>query len=219
MSDVRPSIRLHWHPFSIIPRRVRILLREKGIAHEEVEVDVYRGANRDGEFRRLNPFGQIPVLEDGDLVICESVAILEYLEERFPEPRLLSTQTATRAVTRQLMLWSGDYFIGQWEAWMAPVIAPGKPIDTAARRRARDDVALHLDVVERRLGGRDWLVDDYSLADICYAPLVTVFDRVGLGDLIGARAGVAAWVARLNERSAVRDTAPPLVPLALPPVD
>jgi glutathione S-transferase len=211
-------IRLHWHPFSIVPRRVRILLREKNIPHEEVEVDVLARVNRGPEFRRrLNPFGQIPVLEDDDLIVCESVAILEYLEERFPEPRLLSTDVRTRAITRQFMLWSGDYFFGQWETWMAPVFAPGKPFDVPARERARDDIGLHVDVLERRLAGRDWLVDSYSLADVCYAPLVTVFDRVGLGDLIDARPGVAAWVARLRERPAVRETAPPHVPVSLPP--
>jgi glutathione S-transferase len=210
-------IRLHWHPFSIIPRRVRILLREKRIPHEEVEVDVYRHANRSPEFRRLNPFGQIPVLENGNLVICESVAILEYLEERFPEPAFLAADVATRAITRQFMLWSGDYFIGSWEAWMAPAIRPKEPVDAAARDRAHDAIAAHLDVVEQRLAGRDWLIDRYSLADVCYAPLVTVFDRVGLGHLIDARPAVAAWVQRLLDRPAVRDTAPPVTPVTLPP--
>jgi glutathione S-transferase len=210
-------IRLHWHPFSIVPRRVRILLREKGIPHEEVEVDVYRRANRAPEFRRLNPFGQIPVLEDEGLVICESVAILEYLEEKFPEPRLLSADLRARATTRQFMLWSGDYFFGAWEAWMAPVVAPEKPPDPVARDRAHDDIEAHVDVLERRLAGRDWLVDEYSLADICYAPLLTVFDRVDLGHLVDARPAVAAWVERLRARPAVRETAPPPVPVSLPP--
>jgi glutathione S-transferase len=211
-------IRLHWHPFSIIPRRVRIVLREKRIAHEEVEVDIPGGAHRAPAFRRLNPFGQVPVVEDGDLVICESVAILEYLEERFPEPRLLPAAPAGRALARQFMLWSGDYIIPAWEPWMAPVVHPDRPVDAPARGRARDAIAHHLDVLERRLAGRDWLLDDgYSLADACYAPIVTVLDRVDLGDLVDARPAVAAWVERLRARPAVRDTAPPPVPLRFPP--
>jgi len=210
-------IRLYWHPFSIVPRRARIVLREKRIPHEEIEVDVLAGAHRGPEFRRLNPFGQIPVLEDAGLVICESVAILEYLEERFPSPRLLPADAGPRALTRQFMLWSGDYLSGPWEAWMRPAFAPAAPVDVAGREKAHADSAAHLDVLERRLATRDWLIDRYSLADVCYAPLVTVFDRVGLGDLISARARVAAWVARLLERPAVRETAPPPVPVSLPP--
>jgi len=210
-------LRLHWHPFSIIPRRVRIALREKGVPHDEVEVDVIVGAHRRPAFRRLNPFGQIPVIEDDGLVLCESVAILEYLEERVPAPALLSSDTATRAITRQFMLWSGDYMVGPWEAWMAPAIRPTAPLDADARERAYDAFAHHLDVLEQRLTGRDWLIEAYSLADICYAPMLTVFDRIGLGELIGSRPGVAAWVQRLHARPAVRDTMPPLVPLSLPP--
>lgn len=210
-------IRLHWHPFSIVPRRVRIVLREKKIPHEEVEVDLFRRAHKGPEFRRLNPFGQIPVLEDGDLVVCESVAILEYLEERFPEPRLLAADPAARALTRQFMLWSGDYVSGPWEAWMRPAMAPHEPIDATARARARADLALHLDVLEERLAGRNWLIDAYSLADVCYAPIVTVLDRVSLGDLVATRPRVAAWTERLRARPAVRDTAPPPVPVSLPP--
>lgn len=215
----RSNIRLHWHPFSIVPRRVRILLREKRIAHEEVEIDVLAGANRGPDFRRLNPFAQIPVLEDGDLVICESIAILEYLEERHPEPRFLSSDPARRALTRQFMLWSGDTMIGPWKDWMSPVTRPRAVADPPARRKARDDVAHHLDVLERRLEGRAWLVDDYSLAEVCYAPLMTILDRVGLGELVADRPAVAAWVNRMQERPAVRDTAPTLVRIELPPLD
>src|SRR5206468_12483122 len=83
------AMKLYWHPFSIIPRRVRIAFREKGIPCDEVEVDLPGGAPRGPEFRRVNPFAQVPVLEDGDLIVSESVAILEYLEERFPTPALL----------------------------------------------------------------------------------------------------------------------------------
>jgi len=210
-------LRLHWHPFSIIPRRVRIALREKGIPHEEVEVDVLARAHKQPPFLRLNPFGQIPVLEDAGLVICESVAILEYLEERFPTPPLLSSDVGVRATTRQFMLWCGDYLNEHWEKWMAPAIRPGVPWDVAARDAAHDAIAAHLDVLERRLAGRAWLVGEYSLADVCYAPVLTVMDRVGLGHLIAARPAVAAWVARVSARPAVRDTAPPPVPLSLPP--
>lgn len=210
-------LRLHWHPFSIVPRRVRIALREKNLAHEDVEVDVLKGEHRGAAFRRLNPFAQIPVLEDGELVLCESVAILEYLEETQPEPRLLSREPTTRALTRQFMLWSGNYMSGPWEHWMAPAIRPDAPVDADARDAAHDAIAHHLDVLERRLDGRDWLIDDYSLADICYAPMLTVFESVGLGGLVEARPNVSAWVRRLEARPAVRDTAPPMMRPNLPP--
>jgi len=205
-------MKLYWHPLSIVPRRVRIAFREKGVAYEEVEVDLPGGAHRGPEFRRLNPFAQVPVLEDGDLVVAESVAILEYLEERFPTPALLPADPASRAVTRQFMLWAYDHIASAWEAWMAQWFK-GVPAADLSVRRGRDLLAAHLDVLEARLRERTWLVGEYSLADICYAPVVTVLDRVRLGDLVNERPAVRAWVERLLARPAVRDTAPPPIQL------
>ena len=200
-------MKLYWHPFSIVPRRVRIALREKGVACEEVEVDLPGGAHRRPEFRRLNPFAQVPVLEDGDLVIAESVAILEYLEERFPTPALLPGDPRNRAVTRQYMLWAYDYIADPWKAWMAQWFTDMPATDPSVKQ-GRDLLAAHLDVLQDRLRDRDWLVGNYTLADICYAPVVTVLDRVRLGDLLNERSAVHAWVERLLARPAVRDTAP-----------
>jgi glutathione S-transferase len=201
-------MKLYWHPFSIFPRRVQIALREKGIDCEEVEVDLPGGALRGPEFRRLNPFGQVPVLQDGDLVIAESIAILEYIEERYPTPALMPTGAANRAVVRQFMLCSGDYLAPAWKAWVAPRFSTDVRPDDPSVQQGRDMIAVHLDVLGARLQAATWLVGDYSLADIGYAPLVTLLDLVGLGDLIRARPVVQAWIERLAARPAVRDTAP-----------
>ncbi len=201
-------MKLYWHPFSIFPRRVRIALREKGIAYEEVQIDLPGGAHRGEEFRRLNPFGQVPVLQDGDLVIAESIAILEYLEERYPRPALLPSKAADRAIVRQYMLCSGDYLAPAWKAWVAPRFSPDVRPDDPSVEQGRAAIAAHLDVLATRVQTAAWLVSDYSLADICYAPLVTVLDLVGLGDDVRARPAVHAWIERLAARPAVRETAP-----------
>src|SRR5262249_39919042 len=140
-------MRLHWHPFSIIPRRVRIALAEKSIPYEDVIVDVLSGAHREPAVRQLNPPRPIPGLEDDGLVVCESIAILEYLEERFPAPALLPRETGVRATTRQFMQWSGDrQLIHAWETWMKPAFAVTEPVDGPGRDRAHDDLAAHLDI-------------------------------------------------------------------------
>lgn len=201
-------MKLYWHPFSIFPRRVQIALREKGIAYEEVVVDLPGGALKSPEFLRLNPFGQVPVLEDGGTVITESIAILEYLEERHPSPALLPTDAGRRAQTRQLMLWSGDYLAPAWKAWIAPRFDPTISSDHPSVQKARHDLTTHFDVLGARLAATAWLVGDYSLADLCYAPFITTFDLIGLTDLLDQRPSVRAWEQRLQSRPAVRSTAP-----------
>jgi glutathione S-transferase len=199
-------MRLYWHPFSIFPRRVRVALREKGIVCEEVEVDLPGGATRAPEFRRLNPFGQVPVLEDDGLVIYESVAILEYLEERHPTPALLPADRAGRARARQLMLVAGDYFVPPLKRWLTRLFTPASEWDRPDQERAVVELGEHLDVLEPLLAGHEYLVDRFSLADVAYVPLVCELRACQLEHLLEGRPAVRAWVDRLRARPAVRAT-------------
>jgi len=201
-------MRLYWHPFSVFPRRVRIAVREKGVACEEVEIDLPGGGMHSPDFRRLNPFGQVPVLEDDGLVIYESLAILEYLDERHPAPPLLSTDLAARARSRQLMSASGDYFAPPLKRWLTRLFAPPETWDRADQERAAVELGEHLDVLDPMLREREYLVEEFSLADIAYAPFVCELETCQLGSLLTARPAVRAWVERLRARPSVRATSP-----------
>jgi glutathione S-transferase len=201
-------MRLYWHPFSLFPRRVRIAVREKRIACEEVEVDLPAGATRGAEFRRLNPFGQVPVLEDDGLVIYESLAILEYLEERYPAPALLAPDAPTRARTRQFMATAGDYFAGPFKRWLPRLFTAEDTWDRADQERAVVELEQHLDVLERVLDESEHLVGSFSLADIAYAPLVCELKSCQLGHLLTSRPAVEAWIKRLRARESIRTTSP-----------
>lgn len=202
-------MRLHWHPFSIFPRRIRIALAEKGLAWDDVIVDVPGGALDSPAFRQLNPFGQMPVLEDDGLVLYESIAILEYLEERHPAPPLLPRDLRARAITRQLMLAAGDYMTDPFHRWLAPFFAPNVPFDAPDRTRAVDEIARCLDVLERALDA-DHLTGAFSLADVCWAPFTCELATMQLGHLLADRPRVAAWIDRLNARPSVVASRPQL---------
>lgn len=200
-------MRLWWHPFSLYPRRVRVVLLEKGLACDDAIVDLPNGATHAPDFLRLNPFGQVPVLEDEGLVVAGSLAIMEYLDERHPSPPLMPRDAATRARARQLMGWSGDYFGPAFKRWLAPMFVPPEQVNPADVAAAREEIAQHLDVLDATLGG-DWLVGDFSLADVAYVPFVAELAAVNLGDLLDERPRAGAWVARLRARPSVRDTTP-----------
>ncbi|MDX2167234.1 MAG: glutathione S-transferase family protein [Deltaproteobacteria bacterium] len=203
------TLRLYWHPFSIFPRRVRIALREKGVACDEVEIDLPGGATRGDAFRRLNPFGQVPVLEDDGLVIYESVAILEYLEERYPMPALLPRDIAQRARVRQWTQASGNYLTGPLKRWLTRLFTPEAQWDRADQTLAAREIAVHLDVLDLTLADSgDHLVGDFSLADIAYAPLVCELETIGLASLVAERAALRRWIEALRRRPSVAATAP-----------
>ena len=84
--------------------RVRIALALKGLDCEDAAVNLLEGAQRQEEYRKLNPQGLVPCLVDGDNVIAQSLAIIEYLDERHPAPALLPFGPQERARVRQLAL-------------------------------------------------------------------------------------------------------------------
>jgi maleylacetoacetate isomerase len=84
--------------------RVRIALNLKGVSYESVSMHLRQGAHKTPEFLRLNPQGLIPALEDDGVVISQSLAILEYLEEKYPDPPLLPRALADRGHVRAMAL-------------------------------------------------------------------------------------------------------------------
>lgn len=142
--------------------RVRITLAEKGLAYEPVEVDL---GDRPAWLYELNPLGKVPVLEEDGFVLPESEVIMEYLEERYPEPSLLPSDAAARALVR-LQIARFDTNLG--DAYYA-------------FRRGDEDgaerLAHCLSAFERNIGR--W-AGRYSLAEIAYLPwLIRLRDVYG----------------------------------------
>jgi maleylacetoacetate isomerase len=84
--------------------RVRIALNFKGIAYESIALHLRSGEHRANEYLKVNPQGLIPALDDDGVVISQSLAIIEYLEEKFPQPALLPKAPADRARVRSMAL-------------------------------------------------------------------------------------------------------------------
>ena len=189
-----------------MPWRVRIALAEKGLDYEEAVIDLPGGASHKPDFLALNPFGQVPVLEDDGRAFAESTAILEYIEETHPEPPLMPSSAADRADVRQLMCWSNGPWMTSWKRWVGPT-SMGFPDTPEVRAQGRDEIGRHAALLETRLERSPWLAGDYSLADICYTPLVLFADRVGLA--IGP--ATAAWLDRVRARPAVQAAMGPML--------
>ena len=155
--------------------RVRIALAEKGIEYEPVAVDL---SNRPAWLYEKNTVGRVPVLEEDTLVLPESVVIMEYLEERYPEPALLPADPAARALERLRVLRFDDELGDEYYAF----------------RRGDENALLE------RLAAFD--PPSYGFAAIAYLPwILRARDMLGV-ELPGH---VAEWLADVSERSAVRE--------------
>jgi glutathione S-transferase len=167
--------------------RVRIVLAEKGVEFETIEIDLN---DRPAWIYEKNSTGRVPVVEEDAWLLPESAVIMEYLEERYPEPPLLAADPGDRALARCLIFRHDDF--------TDPYYALRRGEDGAAERF---DAALAW--LDAELGQHAWLGGrEYGLADIAYVPWV-LRARDLLGVSFDGFPAVAAWVDRLVERPAV----------------
>ena len=216
---------LHHFPLDPASRQVRLALGEKRLAFTEVHEKPWE---RRREFEKLNPSGLTPVLvETGGgsgkpVVVCESRAILEHLEEAAPEPDLIGRDPAERAETRRLLNWFDrkfDYEVNGLllhEKMEKRLLGLGAP-ELAALRAGRDALRLHMTYLEGLLAERDWLNGRrMSLADFAGAAHLSVIDY--FGDVPWRDfSGVRTWYMKLKSRPCFRpsilaDRWPGLVP-------
>jgi len=133
-------MKLYSGPLSLFTAKVRIALDEKDVPYERIEVGwslAKRYEPHHPDVVALNPKKQVPVLVDGDVVVYDSTLILEYLEERFPEPPLYPSERALRARCRQLEAAADEIvFPAVWEL-IDGGFYPATSADTAAAERSR----------------------------------------------------------------------------------
>jgi len=167
--------------------RARIALAEKGVEHELFAADL---ADRPQWLYEKNETGRVPVLEDDGWILPESSVIMEYLEERYPEPALLPADPADRALAR---LW-----IFRHDDFAKPYYALRRGEDGAEERFAEQLAKL-----DAALDRQPWLTGaEYGLADIAYVPWV-LRARDMLGVSLDGFPALTSWLGRVEERPAV----------------
>jgi glutathione S-transferase len=130
-----------------------------------IEVDL---KNKPEDLIRKNPYGKVPVLVDNDGVIYESAIIDEYLEEKFPQVRLMPVDLLQRAKAR---IWI-DYFSTRLHAAASDIT------HNRDAEKAQERLQQHLTDLDREMTGKKYLVgEQYSLADVSFIPFYTRRER------------------------------------------
>jgi maleylpyruvate isomerase len=157
--------------------RVRIALNYKGLAYEQVAINLRDGAQRAPEFLAINPQGLVPVLEDDGARLTQSLPILNYLEERYPEPALLPKDAAGRATSRALAVAIACEIHPLNNTRVLQYLERELGLDEARRMAwCRHWVAEGFAAIEATLGrsaGTFCVGDAPSLADVCLVPQVS----------------------------------------------
>jgi glutathione S-transferase len=156
-------MKLYHHPLSGHAHRARLFLSLLGVQHELVEIDLASGGHKTPEFLAMNPFGQVPVLEDEGVFISDSNAILIYAAKKIGRTDWLPEDPAgAAAIQRWLSVAAGEVAYGPAAARLITVFgAKFNPEEVIGRAHTL------LGRIESQLAGRDWLVADHpTIADV-----------------------------------------------------
>ncbi|MEN9829354.1 MAG: glutathione S-transferase N-terminal domain-containing protein [Burkholderiaceae bacterium] len=175
-------------PFS---QRCRLVLFEKGMDFEIRDVDLF---NKPEDISVMNPYGQVPVLVERDLILYESNIINEYIDERFPHPQLMPADPVQRARARLLLLnFEREVFI-HVEALEKQ---DPKKVDKA-RAIVRDQLSQLAPVVTK---SKYMMGEDFTMIDVALAPLLWRLDHYGI-EMPKAAAPVLKYAERIFARPA-----------------
>lgn len=162
IANKRSIMTLYSGALDIFSHRVRIVLAEKGVAVDVVNVD---SNDKLEDLHELNPYGSAPTLVDRDLVLYDSNIIMEYLDERFPHPPLMPVYPVARAKTR-LMIYRIDREWGD----LVRKIEHGKAVDAQAAAKELRTYLIKLAPVFAN--SAYFLNDEFTLVDCCIAPIL-----------------------------------------------
>lgn len=193
MTPAQP-LRLYRHPLSGHCHRVELLLSLLGLPHRLEQVDLLAGAQKQPDFLSKNAFGQVPVLEDGELTLADSNAILVYLAERYDTDARFWPRTAhgKAAVVRWLSVAAGQLASGPAAARLVKVF--GRKLDHAHAVHVAEQL---LGVLERELTQRAFLVQSTpTLADVALYAYVARAPEGGVP--LEEYPSVRAWLARIE---------------------
>ncbi len=156
------AVRIHHFAKSGHAHRALVFAKLAGIAYEVVPVDLAAGAHKSPEFLAMNPNGQVPVLEDGEVVVSDSNAILVYLARTYAPDWIPSDAVGEANVQRWLTLAAGEIAFGSCAARLITVF--GAPLDPNFAAATAEKAMQKL---EHGLTGRDWLVGEQpTIADV-----------------------------------------------------
>lgn len=215
------AIEVYWGSGSSFSWRVLLALEVKGLPYESRLLQFSRREHKAPEYLALNPRGQVPTLRDGDLVVTESIAILAYLDRRYPASPLFGATPDEAAAVWQAVQQCVCYFDGPSDAFVLGMYFGVDDENERAVRAALPHIDAELGRMEATLASSPWLAGaTLSAADLVTYPMVkSVLRAAGKPAAVELaarltlpgprRPALAAWMAAVEALPGYDRTYPP----------
>jgi glutathione S-transferase len=189
---------------STFSSKTKVIVEEKGLPYAVNRVRIGDIWKKTPEVLEKNPLGKVPWIDDGDVRVYDSTVINEYLEERYPEPRLLPEDPLERARVRALENYGDEIVLSGavpriWMPWWSPPEQRNAE-DMAQARQTLESRALPF--LEKTVGTREYIAGPFTLADAPYMALAMVLQVDGMS--LAAFPRFAAYLDRLRSRPSYR---------------
>ncbi|TCD67952.1 hypothetical protein EIP91_011753 [Steccherinum ochraceum] len=203
-------LKFYGHPFSTCSLRVATILKEYNVPFELIVVDVSKGAHKAPDYLKIQPFGQVPYIDDDGFILYESRAIGRYIaaKHRASGPALLpdvNTETQKYAKFEQaasVEAWNFDFYASKAAAELIFKPMRGLTPDEARAKELLESLENNLDVYDKILASQKYVAgDDITLADlfhISYGNLLHSAKHINLEDT--KRPNVARWWKDITSR-------------------
>jgi glutathione S-transferase len=197
-------MKLYGNPGSTCTRKVLTVLAEHGTKIDLEIIDLGKREQKAEAHLARQPFGQIPVLEDGDFRLYESRAIARYLDDTLPGPKLTPQDPKLRAqmeqwISVEMQNFSRFAMMVIYEKILKPM--RGLPLDPASEVAGREGYVKCLDVLDQQLAGKTHVLgEQFTLADIGFMPYVEYLLACGESPQFESRPNVLAWWKNVSAR-------------------
>ena len=179
----------------LLSHRVRMVLAEKGINHEIVNIDPEDVLD---ELIEFNPYNSAPTLVDRDLVLYDSQLIMEYLDERFPHPPLMPVDPVNRAKLKMLLI----RIKRDWDPLVAKLIGKTDKQGVKQRKQLRESLTTIAPVFERT---PFFMSEEFTLVDCALAPLLWRLNEMCV-ELPDSAAAVTEYAQRIFSRESFQES-------------
>jgi glutathione S-transferase len=215
------AITLYWGSGSPFVWRVMLALEHKKIPYESQLLHFDKQEHQSPQMLKLNPRGRVPVLKDGDYVVFESVAVLYYLERKYPDPPIFGVTAEEAGVIMRVICEFQAYAESSVARIVSAIFADRVAENIDELADAMHVIAREARTIEARLSKEDWIVGaNYSATDMVIFPWLQVLrralDRSAAAEL-GARflpmeknyPALARWIRRIESLPGYERTYPP----------
>lgn len=215
------ALELYWGSGSPFAWRVMLTLEVKRLPYESRLLEFSKEEHKSPGYLKLNPRGKVPTLKDGDFVLYESLAIMSYLDRKYPDPPIFGrTPQETGLIGREIS--ETDSYLGEPGAKIVRPVFFGKGLEkTEEIQEAAATIRRELKRIDTTLANSAWLVGaQISAADIALFPLIQILLRaaskeaakplnLGFFPLAQSYPNIAGWVKRVEAIPGYERTYPP----------